>query len=145
MMENTGTGDAFGTSAADAWIASQDGRTIPGETPSEEDALDLYRRTTGFQNETAEPPWLGDVDRRADDDVEFSDERDEIEDASWSPQTYVIGFTNWSDQLAIALKKAQPGDRVIVRTEPMRLLAEQSAADRGKRGVEIIIADQLED
>jgi hypothetical protein len=92
-----------------------------------------------------EPPWLGDIDRRADDDVEFSDERDEIEDASWSPRTYVIGSVNWSHQLAIALQKAQPGDRVIVRTEPMRLFAERSAADMGKRGIEIIITDQLTD
>lgn len=58
---------------------------------------------------------------------------------------YIIGAVNWSDQLAIALRKAQTDDTVIVRTEPMMQLAQRAAQRMGKTGVRIVIADELSD
>ena len=56
-----------------------------------------------------------------------------------------IPAANWSDVLARTLRDATPGDVVIVRTEPMRLLAESAAQRMGKTGVTITVADRLED
>ena len=55
-----------------------------------------------------------------------------------------IPAVNWSDELASALQRAQPGDRIIVRTEPMRALAESAAERMGVAGVAIEIADVLD-
>jgi hypothetical protein len=61
-----------------------------------------------------------------------------------SNRDYVIGRSNWSRQLNLALQKAQPGDRLIVPTEQARRLAEATAEAGGKTGIEIVIADRLE-
>ena len=58
---------------------------------------------------------------------------------------YRIPAGNWSGELAKAIRAAQPGDRVIVRTEPMLKLAEIAAERMGKTGVVITVADRLED
>ena len=58
---------------------------------------------------------------------------------------YKIPAANWSDVLAATLRKADPGDTIIVRTEPMRLLAESAAPRMGKTGIVITIADKLDD
>jgi hypothetical protein len=58
---------------------------------------------------------------------------------------YRIPAANWSDELATALRQATEGDTVIVRTEPMRLLAESAADRMGKTGLTIEIADKLDD
>lgn len=53
---------------------------------------------------------------------------------------FKIPAANWSDELAAAIRKAQPGDTVIVRTEPMRKLGEIAAGRMGKTGIDIVIA-----
>lgn len=58
---------------------------------------------------------------------------------------YKIPAANWSDALASTLRQATAGDTVIVRTEPMRLLAESAAQRMGKTGLTITIADKLDD
>lgn len=58
---------------------------------------------------------------------------------------YTIPAANWPDELSAALRQAVPGDTVIVRTEPMRLLAETEADRMGKTGLTIKIADKLSD
>ena len=57
---------------------------------------------------------------------------------------FKIPAANWSDELAKAIRAAQPGDKVIVRTEPMRLLAESAAGRMGKAGLIIEIAAVLD-
>jgi hypothetical protein len=58
---------------------------------------------------------------------------------------YKIPAANWSDELSAALRRAAPGDTVIVRTEPMLRLAEIAAHRMGKQDVNLVIADTLDD
>ena len=58
---------------------------------------------------------------------------------------FTIPAADWPGELAKALRAAQPGDTVIVRTEPMRLLAESAAGRMGKTGITITVADVLDD
>jgi hypothetical protein len=58
---------------------------------------------------------------------------------------FKIPAINWPTHLAEAIRLAEPGDRVIVRTEPMRLLAESAAERMGKDGIDIEIAEVLDD
>lgn len=58
---------------------------------------------------------------------------------------FKIPADNWPDELSAALRKAEPGDTVIVRTEPMLRRAEDAAQRMGKEGVTLVIADKLDD
>ena len=58
---------------------------------------------------------------------------------------FKIPAVNWPTHLAEAIRIAEPGDRVIVRTEPMRQLAERAAQRMGKTGLIIEIAEVLDD
>ena len=58
---------------------------------------------------------------------------------------FKIPAVNWPTHLAEAIRAAEPGDTVIVRTEPMRLLAETAAERTGKTGLIIEIAEVLDD
>ena len=55
---------------------------------------------------------------------------------------FTIPAVNWPTHLAEAIRAAEP---VIVRTEPMRLLAETAAERTGKTGLIIEIAEVLDD
>jgi len=55
-----------------------------------------------------------------------------------------IPVTTWLTTLTSALQKAEPGDTVIVRTEPMLRFAEAAAKHMGKKGVDLVIADKPE-
>ena len=56
-----------------------------------------------------------------------------------------IPAVNWPAHLAEALRIAKPGDTIIVRTEPIRLLAESAAQRMGKDGLTVEITDTLGD
>lgn len=55
-----------------------------------------------------------------------------------------IPAANWSDELAKALRAAEPGDTVIVRTEPMLRLAVIAAQRMGRQGVILEVAGELD-
>lgn len=52
---------------------------------------------------------------------------------------------DWPAPLARILRDAEPGDTVVVRTEPMLRLAQGVTEREGKTGVAIVIADVLDD
>jgi hypothetical protein len=55
---------------------------------------------------------------------------------------YVILELNWSDELSAALRKAAPGDVIIVNSETKRKLAESAALRMGKNGIAIRVATE---
>lgn len=56
---------------------------------------------------------------------------------------FKIPAVDWSDELSKALRAAEPGDVVLVRTEPMLRVAQSAAERMGKTGVTLKIADVL--
>jgi hypothetical protein len=63
-------------------------------------------------------------------------------DKSSGRRNFRIPAVNWSDELASALRDAQPGDKIVVKTEQMRALAQSAAVRMGKTGVTIEISEE---
>jgi hypothetical protein len=54
---------------------------------------------------------------------------------------FVIPAANWADHLAAALRQANDGDTVVVRTGSMLSLAERAAERMGKTGVTLRVQE----